>query len=36
MTGSMNLTFQPENKPFYWLLDDVSVHNGAVEMLTNE
>ena len=35
MTGSVNLTFQLQNKPTFWLLDDVSVHNGAVEMLTN-
>ena len=34
-TGFVNLTFELQNKPFYWLIDDISVHNGAVEMLSN-
>ena len=35
MTRLVNLTFQLQNKPSYWLIDDISVHNGAVEMLGN-
>lgn len=35
MTKLVNLTFQLQNKPQVWLIDDISVHNGAVEMLRN-
>jgi hypothetical protein len=35
ITRNVNLTFQLQHLPSYWYVDDVSVNNGAVELLTN-
>ena len=34
-TKTVNLTFQLQNRPYYWLVDDISVHDGGREMLGN-
>ncbi|UJR17720.1 hypothetical protein I4U23_004618 [Adineta vaga] len=34
-SGTVTLTFVLQHNPDYWFLDDVSVYNGAVQMLTN-
>ncbi|CAF2047549.1 unnamed protein product, partial [Rotaria magnacalcarata] len=34
-TGPVNLTFELRNDPTQWVLDDTSIYDGAVQMLTN-
>jgi hypothetical protein len=35
LAGSVNLTFQFQNRPFYWLMDDVLVHDGNTSIIVN-
>ncbi|CAF3301217.1 unnamed protein product [Rotaria socialis] len=34
-TGPVNLTFELRNDPSQWVLDDTSIYDGAIQMLTN-
>ncbi|CAF0770266.1 unnamed protein product [Adineta ricciae] len=35
ISGTVTLTFSFQHNPSYWFLDDVSVYNGAIQMLSN-